>query len=221
MLRLTALLGRPVLDGAGTPLGELDDLAVALAAEHPPLVAASVRAGRGERRTVGCVTAREGEQGVVIVEAPLPGDELLLLRRHVLDAQVVDLDGRRIVRVGDVLVAEDGEGLALVGVEVGIAPVLRRLGLGRLARHGTDEILDWRALHLASRPGHVLQLGSSTAAIHSLTKPQLEAIAATMPAARAHELRRHFGLPHRPRLPGRRRGRRFGAVLRARTRAPR
>ncbi len=221
MLRLTALLGGPVLDPSGTKLGALDDLAVAVDAEHPPIVAARVRAGRGKIGLVGCGPARVTDGRLVVVGAAAPAGELLLLRRHVLDAQVVDLDDKRLVRVGDVLVAEEGEGLALVGVEVGTRPVLRRLALGRFAGRVPDEILDWRELHLASAPGHVLALSSGAAGIRRLTKPQLEAIAATLPAARAHELRRHFGLPHRPHAWRRHRGRRFGSVLRARGSAPR
>ena len=165
--------------------------------------------GADDRRTAG---RRRG---------PRPGGDLLLLRRHVLDAQVLDLDGNRLVRVGDVLIAEEGEGLALVAVEVGMRPVLRRLALGRFARRVRDDILDWRELHLASAPGHVLALSSGAAGVHRLTKPQLEAIAAALPAARAHELRHHFGLPHRPHAWRSHRGRRFGSVLRSRASAPR
>lgn len=221
MLRLTALLGGPVLDPSGARLGTLDDLGVVLDAEHPPIVAAKVRAGRGRVGVIGCGPAHVTDGRLVVVAAAGHADELLFLRRHVLDAQVVDLAGRRLVRVGDVLVAEEGEGLALVAVEAGTRPVLRRLGLGRFAGRVPDEILEWRELHLASAPGHVLALSSGAAGIHRLTKPQLEAIAATLPAARAHELRHHFGLPHRPHIWRRHRGRRFGSVLRWRGSAPR
>jgi hypothetical protein len=211
-----------VLDASGDELGRLDDLGVLLAADHPPVVAARIRPGRGRAAAAfGCAPARVTDGRLVVVEASAPAGDLLLLRRNVLDAQVIDLGGRRILRVGDVLVAEEGEGLALVAVEVGTRPVLRRLGLGRFAGRVADEILDWRELHLASRPGHVLQLSSGVSGIHRLSQPQLEAIAATLPAARAHELRRHFGLPYRPGGWLRHRGRRFGAVLRSRSSAPR
>ncbi len=219
MLRLTALLGRPAVDGAGAALGELEDLGVVLEAPHPPIVAARLKGdGRG---TLACSLVRVTADKLVIVEGPsVPGD-LLCLRRHVLDTQVLALDGHRLVRVGDVLVAEEGERLALAGVEVGVAPVLRRLGLTGLARDLPDEILDWRSLHLVSSPGHVLQLSSPTAAIHRLGRAELEAVAAELPPNRAHQLRRHFGLPHRPQAWRRHRGRRFGSILRARSSAPR
>jgi hypothetical protein len=217
---LTALLGRPAVDGAGAALGKLDDLGVQLTSEHPPVIAARMR-GRGAP-TLACALVRVTADELVVVEGSAHPGDLLYLRRHVLDAQVLTLDGQRLVRVGDVFVAEEGEGLALTGVEVGTAPVLRRLGLARFLSGGADEILDWRELHLASAPGHVLQLASGAAGVHRLTAPQLEALAGALPAARAHELRRHFRLPSRPQPPpARRRGRRFGSVLRARSRAPR
>jgi sporulation protein YlmC with PRC-barrel domain len=221
MLRLTVLIGRPVLDSSGDGLGKLEDLGVILDAEHPPVVAARARAGRGRDGPVGCRLARVTDGSLVVVEGAEPAGELLWLRRHVLDAQVLDLDGNRIVRVGDVFLAEEGEGLALVAVEVGVAPVLRRLKLGWLARHTGDDVRDWRGLHLASAPGHVLQLASGAGPVHGLSAPELEAIADTLPSSRAHELRRHFGLPHRPRAWRRHPGRRFGSVLSSRSSAPR
>jgi magnesium transporter len=223
MLRLTALLGRPVVDAGGRELGRIDDLGVHLDAAHPAVIATRIRRRR-ERTVLGCALIRFTDERLVIVEAPAPAGDLLLLRRHVLDAQMVDLDGRRLVRIGDVFLAEEGEGLALVAVEAGIAPVLRRLGLGRLARGRGDEIVDWRDLHPASAPGHVLALRGRGASIQRLTRPQLEELALALPPARAHELRRHFRLPARPRRGERRRrraGRRYGSVLRFRTRAPR
>jgi len=61
------------------------------------------------------------------------GDELWLVRQ-VLDRQIVDVDGRRVVRVNDLQLARVGERLCLVGVDVGTMGLLRRLGLERLAR---------------------------------------------------------------------------------------
>ena len=56
------------------------------------------------------------------------------MARHVLDAQLIDLEEKRLVRVGDVLIEEAGDGLRLAGVEIRARPVLRRLGLAGLAR---------------------------------------------------------------------------------------
>jgi len=73
------------------------------------------------------------------------GDELLLCR-HVLDGQVFDSVGKRRARVGDVdLDREDGL-LRVVAVDVGVAPLLRRLGLRRISRRVPAEAVGWKDL---------------------------------------------------------------------------
>jgi hypothetical protein len=143
----------------------------------------------------------------------------------VLDSQVIDIAGKRLLRVSDVVLAERGSELRLIGVEIGAAPLLRRLGLRRFARHRSGELLDWEQLHLASAPGHVLQLGMPRARIHRLSEGEIEALLDALPPIRARELAGAAGFEQRPappKVPPRRRlGPRFGAVLRARRHAPR
>ena len=181
MLRLTALIGGPVLDPSGGGLGKLEDLGVILDADHRRSWLRG--SGPGEGRGEGCdaVSPRDrrkprrrrgrGAGGRTPLASPArtrrPGSGP---RRQ------PNRQGRRC------LSRRGGEGLALVAVEVGIAPVLRRLRLGRLSRRTGDDILDWRGLHLASAPGHVLQLASGASPIHPLSAPQLEAVAETLPA---------------------------------------
>ena len=55
------------------------------------------------------------------VEPAPPVRHSLLLDRHVLDSQIVDLAGKRVRRVGDVELAEDAGRLRLVAVDVGAA----------------------------------------------------------------------------------------------------
>ena len=51
------------------------------------------------------------------------------LRADLLDKQIVDIDGRKVVRVNDVRLDPSGEALRLVAVDVGGAGLLRRLGM--------------------------------------------------------------------------------------------
>ncbi|MBC8249686.1 MAG: magnesium transporter [Anaerolineales bacterium] len=61
------------------------------------------------------------------------GDELWLARQ-VLDRQIVDMDGRRVVRVNDLQLARVGKHLCLIGADVGTTGLLRRLGAEKLIR---------------------------------------------------------------------------------------
>lgn len=61
-------------------------------------------------------------------------DDLIQLRKHLLDRQIVDLDGAKVVRVNDVRLAHVRDGLFLVAVDVSFAAILRRLGAELAAR---------------------------------------------------------------------------------------
>jgi CBS domain-containing protein len=121
---------------------------------------------------------------------PPDGDERaetdeLLLARHVLDAQIVDLSGKRVVRVSDLTLSRDDGGLRLIAVQVGLAPLVRRLGLGFLSRRASPEAVDWRDLHLASGRGWELQLATGSERLRRLGPADLAQLVGHLPAERA------------------------------------
>ncbi|HWY79217.1 MAG TPA: CBS domain-containing protein [Candidatus Sulfotelmatobacter sp.] len=59
---------------------------------------------------------------------PYNPDDFYLVE-DLLDKQVIDITGKRMVRVNDVLLKENG-GLKVTGIDVSFAGILRRLGLG-------------------------------------------------------------------------------------------
>ncbi len=81
-------------------------------------------------------------------------EQELLLERHVLDAQIVDLAGKRLTRVGDVELVIDDGALTVRGVEVGLAPLLRRLGLRFLVSRAGSSSIRWTDLRLTSEGAH-------------------------------------------------------------------
>jgi magnesium transporter len=60
--------------------------------------------------------------------APSEQEELYLVA-DLLDKQIVDVDGRKVVRINDIEVANAGGRLRVVAADVGVAGLLRRLGL--------------------------------------------------------------------------------------------
>ncbi|HEY5427443.1 MAG TPA: CBS domain-containing protein [Candidatus Tumulicola sp.] len=58
-----------------------------------------------------------------------PDDQELYLIADLLDKQIVDVDGRKVVRINDIEVANTGGRLRVVAADVGVAGLLRRLGL--------------------------------------------------------------------------------------------
>lgn len=67
----------------------------------------------------------------------------LYLAEDLLDKQVIDTDGRRLVRVNDV-VLEDGHELKVAGIDIGFDGILRRLGLGTIKIE--QKILPWHVI---------------------------------------------------------------------------
>lgn len=73
------------------------------------------------------------------LESP-PEHAALYLVQDLLDKQIVDVDGRKVVRINDLELAMTAGSLRVVAAEVGIAGLLRRLGAGRGARNLIDRV---------------------------------------------------------------------------------
>ena len=58
----------------------------------------------------------------------------LALKETILDQQIVDLNGRKLVRVNDIRIASIPTGTFVVAVDVGVEGLLRRLGVSKLAK---------------------------------------------------------------------------------------
>jgi sporulation protein YlmC with PRC-barrel domain len=215
-VRLTDLLGRPVVDADGRRLGRVADLAVDHADRFPRVTALAIRSGR--TITVRPWSAVRGLGPPVVID-PSAGEARadLYLARDLLDAQVVDIAGRRLARVSEIELALHGGALRAVAVDVGLGSVVRRLGLGRLASRIGDEMIGWEALHFATGRGHKVQLASPAAAVHALDPEELMEVVARLPPERGDELR--DAVPAARTLPRRPPRRRF-PMMRVRRRAP-
>jgi len=189
-IRLTDLQSRWLETADGVRVGRVLDLVIRLDAPDPRIVRVRVGRGRRVREIAADLVSGLGDVPVVrdsggLIPPRLAEDELLL-DRHVLDAQIFDLAGKRVTRVGDVELELDS--LAVTGVCVGLGPILSRLGLHRVARRATTESLSWRDLHLTSRRGHSLMLDSPAAALHRARPDALSHLVAHLPHRHAHEV---------------------------------
>jgi CBS domain-containing protein len=135
MLYLSQAIGRPVLDAAGEPIGKVDDLIVALGSRYPAVTGLVVATDRRRIFLPWSHVARFDASGARLSTPTIDitkfhqRDDEFLLREDLLDKQIVDIDGRKVVRVND-LRLDDVEGkLHLVAVDVGAAGLLRRLGM--------------------------------------------------------------------------------------------
>ncbi len=150
VMALSELIGRPVRDLDGNLLGIARDFAV-LPAESPTAVAyVIVRSSAGDLAVPGtALTSLAG--GAVRVRNErtsmdaLPPEGLLLLRRDLLDQQIIDVLGRKVVRVNDVDLnvqpVNSHLHLHLLAVEVGARGAVRRLASGLIPGHALRRLL--------------------------------------------------------------------------------
>lgn len=132
MFFLSRLLNRPVCSPEGQRVGKVRDLLVA-AGEQPTISAVLVRQGRAQKRLAWSAVTTLDESGCVTAAGAdlpdyVPTDRDLSLTRDLLDKQIVDTDGRRVVRVNDLQLSRIGDQLRVVGVDVSTRGLLRRLG---------------------------------------------------------------------------------------------
>jgi flagellar motility protein MotE (MotC chaperone)/sporulation protein YlmC with PRC-barrel domain len=137
------LLGAKLAVENGEAVGRLRDLVVDVGGQRPrpQVVGASIRGPEGERLIDfrGCRVRRQGGHYSLTVpalrDAALPAENLLYIKKHLLDKQIVDVDGRKLVRVNDLVLDSGGSASYLVAVDVGLEGLFRRLGLAKpLAR---------------------------------------------------------------------------------------
>jgi magnesium transporter len=122
-----------VVDPAGIEIGRLTDIAVVPKEQFPAVQWAIVSSKDGERIVRWADLERTDSQYRLRESAvpPAPGElppEALRLGRDLLDKQIVDTHGAKVVRVNDLQLDDKGGQLRLVGADVGLRGLLRRVG---------------------------------------------------------------------------------------------
>jgi magnesium transporter len=135
-LALSELLGVPVFDQTGATAGKVREVAVVPQDDSTQILGLVVKTRGGDRLLVA--TAVKSINGGVHTSDSASdwvpysgGDGMLLLARDLLDQQIIDVHGRKVVRVNDVDIHEEtGQShvvLKLGAVDVGARGAIRRL----------------------------------------------------------------------------------------------
>ena len=135
---LSRVLGKKVYNAADDVVGTLRDIVVANVGGKPQVTAFLLRNGMREFLA--------DAEGISVVEvrgqfilrardkikyAKEPQGDVLYLRKNVLDRQIVDINGVKMVRVNDLRMAQMSAGIFVVAVDVGTEGLLRRIGLAK------------------------------------------------------------------------------------------
>jgi CBS domain-containing protein/sporulation protein YlmC with PRC-barrel domain len=155
LISLAGILGRSVVNQEGQQLGSVEELVCRWDSNqtYPPLTGMVIKvAGRKVWLSINSIY-RVKQTEVLLNSAKLdlrdfkarPGE--VSLNNEVLDRQLIDVDGARVVRASDLYIAPFNDQVLLVGVDVGIKPLLRRLGPRRLRVKVTPgAVIDWSTI---------------------------------------------------------------------------
>jgi CBS domain-containing protein/sporulation protein YlmC with PRC-barrel domain len=155
-------LNRRVHTPSGQRMGNISDLIAERAEPYPMIIGLVVRTrGREKSRRVGTTVVPTPDHGkfylpwekIIQIEplitfpekelcslaTSLSGKDIVLLREEVMDKQIVDTFGAKVVRVNDLHFLRINSHLRLVHVDVGFRGLMRRVGWEKLM----DQVLRW------------------------------------------------------------------------------
>jgi magnesium transporter len=157
MLYLSQAIGKPVRDQNGEPIGKVADLIVAVGERYPPVTGLVISTNRRKIFLPWSSVASLDADGALIRTRTIDIGKFrqrpneILLKQDLMDKQIVDIDGRRIVRVNDLSLDIVEGSLRLVAVDVGAAGLMRRLGVEgpfrilarNVGRRVPERYIDW------------------------------------------------------------------------------
>ncbi|MGN0301650.1 MAG: magnesium transporter, partial [Anaerotardibacter sp.] len=169
-------IGEPVIDANGEKLGTISDLAISTGEVFPRITSLAFK---GPGQTPFMISWRKyvedfSEEGITLkvdrtaIRFSYLQPEEVLLARDLLDKQIVDTQGMKVVRVNDLKLSSSGSQLRLLGAEVGLRGLLRTLHpslekialkVSNLLRKPFEErIIAWNYMDLLDRDLSEVQL---------------------------------------------------------------
>lgn len=168
LVSVAGLIGRPVRDENGRDIGRLVDIVVRNdEATYPPVSGLIVKVGQRKSYINGAKISLMTHEAIQISSLKINLEDFKrrdgesLLDADVLDHQIVDVDGLRVVRSSDLYLAPFDKEVRLVGVDISFKSFVRRLFPGYLSRLPTPEhVVDWATIaSLTSGTGVVRTAG--------------------------------------------------------------
>jgi len=151
MLYVSQILNRPLFDARDEKIAVINDVLVRYGDdEYPPVIGLVAR----YRRRNFFMPSRDftdlGAHGAKMTSTILDLTPFIrregevLLGKDVLDNQLIDVDGKRVVRVNDVQLIEAGDSWRVSGADVSLQGFLRRLmPKGFYGSNRPVEVIDW------------------------------------------------------------------------------
>ena len=177
---VSELLGKVVTDVDGERIGRLEDLI----GVYRPDVTNPTIAAIAVKRSGGILLVPFGDVAVLIAPAiPLnkklaeitpyePEENDLYLARDVLDKQIIDTNGVRVVRVNDLELVRVNGYFFVANVDIGMRGLMRRMGVDRMTRRLNQRLppgfISWDDIELlpGNQPMRLRVPGNRIAELH-------------------------------------------------------
>jgi magnesium transporter len=139
MVFYSQIVGREIIDNKGTRIARLKDLVLDFSKKLPVVTDLVFKDKLGKLRKISWkyldslektgIFLNEEEKKLITFDV---ADSDTLLEDMILDQQVVDIDGLKMVRVNDVVLEKVDNEFCFISIDIGIKGILRRLGLSSL-----------------------------------------------------------------------------------------
>ena len=185
MLYLSQVLGRPIRDLEGERVATIKDVIVRLGEhDHPPVTGVVARYRRRDfflsRWRITDLSDRgvRLDSDILDLRPFVRRESEVLLARDVLDKQLIDVDGKRVVRVNDVQLIDAGGDWRVTGADVSLQGLWRRLApAGLMGSKKAVEVLDWSDVGYLATDAATVQLKSSSGKLARLHPVEIARLA--------------------------------------------
>jgi flagellar motility protein MotE (MotC chaperone)/sporulation protein YlmC with PRC-barrel domain len=139
---LSSVIGRSVINNTGEELGILRDLVMVPGEVFPEVSHIIFKSRTGIKSlpwgevslfTHVVISSVGSNPPGLHLHTPLEGE--ILVKRDILDKQIVDIDGAKVVRVNDIKLGKLHDKLCIFSVDIGFRGLLRRLGYEKFGEY--------------------------------------------------------------------------------------
>jgi len=188
---LSQILGKKFISPDGKILGEIKDFLIDTSSQpgtegepvRPRVIAVSTRTEHATRiYDFATFEIKKFKQKLQVTcfelhESPEEScPTCMWLAENILDKQIVDINGRKLVRVNDVRMVMIPSGTYAIAVDVGIEGLLRRIGIGRFLQTALDPVnvsipgkmILWDDIETVDFSNASIKLSKSSSKLHTL-----------------------------------------------------
>lgn len=157
---LSDLIKKPVLNPNGEKIGKLKDVIVSSETTYPIIKAIVVNTSGKTIKNVPWTKIENIEKRITLKSSINDINEYIALKddikliNDILDRQVVDIEDKKIRRVNDLKLSATNGHYHVIGVDIGIHGILKRLSLNRIVKplgiDSREDLISWKdidALH--------------------------------------------------------------------------